>query len=86
MITPNKSKSGTVCPIVRTKGFNYARKECVMNLPLIKHHMEALYKLLIQEPNSTVFGRLAVDLEALLNSLPLKNIKEGDGSNRSNSG
>jgi hypothetical protein len=47
-----------------------------MNLPLIKYHIKELCKLLEPEPNSTVFGRLHVELETLLNSLPLKNIKE----------
>lgn len=48
-----------------------------MDLPLVKYHMQELLKLTIQEPNNPIFAQLSVQLECLLNSSPLKNIKEG---------
>ncbi len=46
-----------------------------MDLPLVKYHIQELRKLIIQDCNP-IFGQLPVDLERLLNSLLLKNIKE----------
>lgn len=37
--------------------------------------MQELHKLTIQEPNNTIFFQFSAQLNTLLNSLPLKNIK-----------
>ncbi|MBA7634217.1 hypothetical protein ES703_41797 [subsurface metagenome] len=48
-----------------------------MDLLPIKSHMKELVRLIKQEPDDGIFTRLAVQLEAILNSEPLKSVKEG---------
>ncbi len=47
-----------------------------MDLPLIKYHIKELCGLMDQEPNNDFFVDLHKQLEALLNSSRLINIKE----------
>jgi hypothetical protein len=68
------NKSGQ---LQRASLFNFQRtkfiKEQIMeNLPLVSWHARELLKLLEQDPNNTLTGRLATELQGVLNS-PLLN-------------
>ena len=47
----------------------------MLNLPIIKWHIQELHKLLIIDPNNTLTVPLLVQLETLLNSEFLKRVE-----------
>lgn len=46
-----------------------------MDLPLIKYHMQELNNLIKQEPNNITFAHVFIEIETVLDSLPLKDVE-----------